>query len=982
MVAIGMVGSKVTAVKAVGYVACSILLTEKSELLRLVIQSIKIDLASRNDVHQSLALAFIGIVGNREFAEALCSDLQKVIFSANTRPIVRKKAVLALLRLFRKNPDTVPQEIEFDQKAISLLEDGNIGVLIAVCSLLLALASIKTKGYEDAVPRAIVILHKVVFADPRNRSVYKYYNTICPWLQVKLLKLLQYFPAQCANISTESWRATPEQANHTQRLFHTLNEIITRTVFTKNPNKNNGDHSILIEVSNLVIHMARTAQNSAIFQQLLEKDTRADAQNSPAVQQNEALQKLIQSVSTTMVRFLANSEPNYRYVGLDCMVKLSFLQKAIPTLREQLSTVLSSLKDPDVTLRKRGLDVLYAICDQSNVIDIVKEMMNVLYAEQNNAIKTDLVLKILVLCEKYHPTLEWYIDITFEIICNAQVNNSNDSIGDSNGENEGGSSMLVANQDIWYRVIQIITNNESLHQYAALKAYQFISNPTNMNTILPINGIKLLVYILGEFSCQTFDQNNSSMIDPYVLFNAIQTQFKLCSDIYTKCIILFAYTKLAFTLIEMKPLIEQVFIQCSTSLNEELQQRAIESHKLLYSGDVEMTALEAILDVMPPYETKTELEARLKQSHKIAADRDVWTQPEPDVITQIDYEEDELTHDNSDEAQMGVGYQEQPQQMLSSLRQPQIDIFRSDLLTITVKVNPEGSSAKMILVVSNKAQYDIENISLFLPQNVDVIRVQSKPNNIPVIKAGGQERFLLLWQSCRPFETPPPCRIQFSYLDQDIYQEVLNNVQQNPSPQQQSAPPPPPQPQKDQFDLLGIFNDGPAVTSSPEPEQQQQQQVASPEQIAREQSTQHISIQLRFPVFTTTFVVPNNNINAETYLPRWKELGNQAVAKLQSSNKKYVQKSTLFELIEKQLHMSVINGCDNDENNIYLYGTFMALRKDQGNQPGSISVDVMVRIETKPDLPLIRVTVNSGSTSLSTAIMRSIQLMLFAKVVE
>lgn len=990
MVAIGMVGNKTTSVKIVGYIACSVLFTEKNELLRLVIQSIKADLASRNDIHQALALAFIGVVGNREFAEALSQDLQKILFSPHTRPIIRKKCVLALLRLFRKNPDVVPQEEEFDRQAVGLLEDGNIGVLTSTCSLLLALASIKTKGYESVVPRAVVILNKVVFADPRNKSVYKYYNTICPWLQVKILKLLQYFPAQCANISTESWRSTPEQAAHTQRLYHTLNQIISTTVMTKNPNKNNGDHCILFEAANLIIHMARTAQNSTIFQQQLDQATQHNPED-PLVVSHNALQDLVTKVSNIMTKFLANPEPNFRYLGLDCMVKLSFLTKAVPTLREQIGVVTATLKDPDVTLRKRSLDVLYAICDNSNVIDIVRDMMECLHVEVLGSIKQDVILKILVLSEKFHPTLQWYFDTTMELLCNSSINNTGDT-GYDNDESTTGlsnaSNILTTNHDIWHRVVQIVQNNEDLQQYAVLRAYKYITE--NNTTILPLNGIKLTTYILGEFSCKAFDDNNNSLMDPVLLFNSIQHQFKLCNNnTYTRCIILCSYVKLAFTFAEIKHHIEQVFLHCAGSLDEELQQRAVEYHRLLYSPDIDISTLEIILDVMPQYETKTELETRLNKSNKLAADRDVWTQPEPDVVTEIDYGDDDeaaryhssmspTTFSNAAHAaattQDGKGYHEQPQQMLLSLRNPNIEIFKSDLLNVAVKLSCDGAQAKMIFVVLNKAQYDITNVSLVLPQNQDVLRAQCKPNVLPAIKPQQQERFLLLWQAFRPFETPPPTKITFSYVDQREYQAFIQEHQNDPQFNGAPVAKQPAVPQADNFDLLGIFNDSP---SQPEPQPQEQPQ--SLEDAALEHATQHVSLPIRLPIFTTTFNTPNNSIDGPGFLPRWKELGNQTVAKLQTPEVQYITVPALTSLLEQQLHMAIIPGVDQSRDNLYGYATFNALRKDSAD---TIAVDVMVRIETKPGQPVIRVIINSGSTAVSAAVMKSIQLMLFAKVVE
>ena len=42
-----------------GYVACGVFLTEKDELLRLVINSVRTDLISRNEAFQCLALEFV-----------------------------------------------------------------------------------------------------------------------------------------------------------------------------------------------------------------------------------------------------------------------------------------------------------------------------------------------------------------------------------------------------------------------------------------------------------------------------------------------------------------------------------------------------------------------------------------------------------------------------------------------------------------------------------------------------------------------------------------------------------------------------------------------------------------------------------------------------------------------------------------------------------------------------------------------------------
>ena len=75
MEALNLITAQGYAEKTVGYLACVLLLSETNEFLRLVINSVKNDLASHNDEVQSLALACVANVGGREFAETLAPDV-------------------------------------------------------------------------------------------------------------------------------------------------------------------------------------------------------------------------------------------------------------------------------------------------------------------------------------------------------------------------------------------------------------------------------------------------------------------------------------------------------------------------------------------------------------------------------------------------------------------------------------------------------------------------------------------------------------------------------------------------------------------------------------------------------------------------------------------------------------------------------------------------------------------------------------------
>lgn len=68
--------------KQVGYMACSILMNERDEFLRLSINAIHDDLAGGNEAFQCLALAFASNIAGAEMAEALAPDVLRLLGDA------------------------------------------------------------------------------------------------------------------------------------------------------------------------------------------------------------------------------------------------------------------------------------------------------------------------------------------------------------------------------------------------------------------------------------------------------------------------------------------------------------------------------------------------------------------------------------------------------------------------------------------------------------------------------------------------------------------------------------------------------------------------------------------------------------------------------------------------------------------------------------------------------------------------------------
>jgi AP-2 complex subunit alpha len=123
---------------------------------------------------------------------------------------------------------------------------------------------------------------------------YLYYQTASPWLQVKLLQILQYFNP-------------PDDGSLRARMDEVLDRILTKTEVTKSVNKNNADHAIL-----------------------------------------------------------------------SSMTKLAKLGDVGHLIAEHQNRILFTLKDGDISIRRRALDLVFAMCNESNAEELVDELLNYL----------------------------------------------------------------------------------------------------------------------------------------------------------------------------------------------------------------------------------------------------------------------------------------------------------------------------------------------------------------------------------------------------------------------------------------------------------------------------------------------------------------------------------------------------------------------------------------------------------------------------
>lgn len=64
-----------------------------------------------------------------------------------------------------------------------------------------------------------------------------------------------------------------------------------------------------------------------------------------------------------LLKFIQVREANIRYLALDLLAKLPEQMLLQYKVGDHLNTILVSLKDHDLSIRRRALDLMFVICD-------------------------------------------------------------------------------------------------------------------------------------------------------------------------------------------------------------------------------------------------------------------------------------------------------------------------------------------------------------------------------------------------------------------------------------------------------------------------------------------------------------------------------------------------------------------------------------------------------------------------------------------
>lgn len=143
-------------------------------------------------------------------------------------------------------------------------------------------------------------------------------------------------------------------------------------------------------------------------------------------------------------------------------------------------------------------------------------------------------------------------------------------------------------ENVWHRVIQIITNNPSVQEYAASKFFSTLQMRWAHEVAVALGG-----YVLGEYGMNICENPGMGGYDQ---FAALHQHYASCSP-KTQAVLLTTYAKIVNLYPDTRELIVDFLEKMSSSSHVELQQRACEYLKL----PTMPAMMEAVLKEMPLY---------------------------------------------------------------------------------------------------------------------------------------------------------------------------------------------------------------------------------------------------------------------------------------------------------------------------------------------------------------------------------------------
>lgn len=185
-------------------------------------------------------------------------------------------------------------------------------------------------------------------------------------------------------------------------------------------------------------------------------------------------------------RLMSNTtDNNLRYVSLNLLNK--FVHEGAgsgsgETVQRHRQTVLECLGDPDISIRRRAVEVSLALINRETIKAIAQQLISTIVHKKYNRDdpRTDelvalVITKLSILAAKFAPTAKWYAD-TLTTLLGAMAD----------------GLQVASKEEIVSTFVRIVNNTDDIHVYATRRLYEGMDRPTEAQ-------VQACAWALGEY---------------------------------------------------------------------------------------------------------------------------------------------------------------------------------------------------------------------------------------------------------------------------------------------------------------------------------------------------------------------------------------------------------------------------------------------------------------------------------------------------
>ena len=548
--------------KRIAYSALSLVIDSTSQVLLLATSTIKKDLQNRDNPDiQALALNAVGDVCTPDMCREISMEVANLIQNAEDSN-VKKKAACAAVVIIKNCPETIDSYVD---KIPNLLEDRTHSVCLSGIYLVLEMINKKPSIVEKIKKyHSMFVKYEKSLLSVSYSPEFDVNGITDPFLQAKILEILQYTAKD--------------------------------------------DKELIDELADLFVSVQSITESSKQTGYALQYEIIKDINNLNA---SSGMKNLSNNI---LGKFLSSNDYNLKYIALNTLKDVA--RKDLASVQKHRSVILEFLKDSDISLQKRALDLIYLIINKNNLKNITKECL-IFLPKAEDEIKYELTKKLQDSIVKYSVSYKWEIDSLIKMVINSK-------------------GKLY--EDVLSQIIIAIIKVKDLYIYSAHKAFLALKMKKNENNP-PL--AKLCIYIIGELA--TFLVNNTTLncknetisVNEDDILNLLKEIGNRHNTLGNETVIeylLNALVKLFIKFKDKKSEIESMIKHYKRSYFSEVQSRALEYLQFNKSDKEQMK--EKMVEAIPiPQKNILEWEKDSKEKRKLVDEKDEENyEPEDDLI--------------------------------------------------------------------------------------------------------------------------------------------------------------------------------------------------------------------------------------------------------------------------------------------------------------------------------------------------------------